>query len=509
MFKLIFLFYRLKILNFKGIFNLLSSIFVYKINIMALLYLAKKVYGNKIAIIDENEKITYNELFYESEKIRKILYKKYGLRNKQKVAFLCKNHIVLIKSLFAVSALGVDIYLLNIEMGTEKFKEIANAINFSLIIYDKECEKTLIESGYCNNKILSYDSEVDSIHNFREFESMEDIKLEAYSSGKIIILTSGSTGKFKPVVHKPSLFNFLNPLLALINKLNLTLYNSVYIMTPIYHGYGIAILFLFITLGKRIVITQQFASKNACNIIKNNNVDIIVAVPLMIYKLIECDIRSLGSLKCIITGGAKLNAKLVENVFCRLGPILNNIYGTSESGLISIATSSDLKYSYTTVGKKIFGTKIRIMDSNKNVIKDGEIGQFFIKTKWSMKMDKCNWLAVGDLGYKDAKGYYFLSGRVDDMIVSAGENVYPVELERIIIGHPDVVDVYVVGVDDELFGQRLIAYIQILKESVISKEDMINWIKPKVPRYYMPRDIEFIDCLPYNNLGKIEKYKKS
>ncbi|MEN8906118.1 MAG: fatty acid--CoA ligase family protein, partial [Clostridiales bacterium] len=193
-------------------------------------------------------------------------------------------------------------------------------------------------------------------------------------------------------------------------------------------------------------------------------------------------------------------------VFKKLGNILYNIYGTSETGLLTISTPKDLKYNNLTIGKKISGTKIKIVDSNKNKLKNGQIGQLQIKTTWSM-IGESNWIKTGDLGYRDNNGYYFLSGRADDMIISAGENVYPIELESILIKHPYLEDVVVFGINDEAFGQRLKAYVQLSNGKNLSFDELIKWLKPKVARYHIPKEIEFVNEIPYNALGKLNKNK--
>ena len=129
---------------------------------------------------------------------------------------------------------------------------------------------------------------------------------------KIVILTGGTTGNSKAAAHKPSIFNFLNPFLTLLTRLNLINYNTAYIATPIYHGYGVAILFLFIALGKKMVINNGFDAKKACCLIREHNVEVVTVVPLMIYKMLKNNAEDLKSLACIASGGAELNPKLVE-----------------------------------------------------------------------------------------------------------------------------------------------------------------------------------------------------
>ncbi len=145
------------------------------------------------------------------------------------------------------------------------------------------------------------------------------------------------------------------------------------------------------------------------------------------------------------------------------------------------------------------------MDNNKKEVPIGRIGQFCIKNKWSMRNSSNTWIETGDLGYRDKKGYYFLCGRADNMIVSAGENVYPVEVEQILITHPDVDDVAVIGISDENFGQRLKAFVKPVENSCITREELFEWLRSRVARFQMPKEIVFLDNMPYTPLGKLDK----
>jgi len=122
-----------------------------------------------------------------------------------------------------------------------------------------------------------------------------------------------------------------------------------------------------------------------------------------------------------------------------------------------------------------------------------------------MRNSNNSWIETGDLGYRDSKGYYFLSGRVDDMVVSAGENVYPVEIEQVLINHPQVEDVAVIGISDEVFGQRLKAFILPVKNASITKEELFDWLRYRVARFQLPKEIIFVNDMPYTSLGKLDK----
>ncbi|MDF2672997.1 MAG: acyl-CoA synthetase (AMP-forming)/AMP-acid ligase [Clostridiales bacterium] len=504
-FKLIYVLYKIRLLSPLGVYRLINAICKYGINIMTLLCFAERAYDDKIVLMDEYETISYKQLFLQSKKLAILLKENYQLNDGQKVGFLCKNHAALVKSIFAVSLLGADIYLLNVEMSKSQFNKLLDNHDFDLLVYDFELSSLIEQSHYTKDKILSYHDNLLSINNLLNSSINEKLKLPRTSLSKIVLLTGGTTGNFKEAPHKPSIFNYLNPFLTLLTRLNLLEHSTAYIATPIYHGYGIAVLLLFITLGKKVIINNGFDAKKACCLIREHNVEVVTVVPLMVYKMLKNSAEDLKSLTCIVSGGAELNPKLVDETFSKLGDVMYNLYGTSEAGLNIIATPQDLKYSVNTIGKKINGVKLKILDNCKREVEVGKTGQFCIKNKWSMRNRNNSWIETGDLGYRDKNSYYFLCGRVDDMIVSAGENVYPIEVEQVLINHPQVEDVAVIGISDEKFGNRLKAFILPVKNSNITREEIFEWLHNRVARFQVPKEITFVDNLPYTTLGKLDK----
>ena len=505
MFKLIYVLIKMRLLSPLGLYSLISAISKHGINIMALLSFAERAYANKTVLVDDYETLSYKKLLSQSKKLTIALKENYQFKSGQKVGFLCKNHASLVKSIFAVSQLGADIYLLNVEMSRSQFNYLLDQNDFDFLIYDSELSSLIEQSSYSKEKILSYHEHLPAIDNLLNTNVNEKLKIKRSSSSKIVILTGGTTGNSKIAAHKPSILNYLNPFLTLLTRLNLINYNTAYIATPIYHGYGAAVLLLFIALGEKVVINNGFDAKKACYLFREHNVEVVTVVPLMLNKMLKHNIDDLRSLSCIVSGGAELNPRLVDETFSKLGDVLYNLYGTSESGLNIIATPEDLKYSAKTVGKKINGVRLKILDNNKDEVKIGETGQLCIRNRWSMRNSNNSWIETGDLGYRDSKGFYFLSGRVDDMVVSAGENVYPVEIEQVLINHPQVEDAAVIGISDEIFGQRLKAFILPVKNANITKEELLDWLRHKVARFQLPKDITFVTDMPYTPLGKLDK----
>jgi len=498
--RLFYVLYKVKLLSPKGLYYLLSSIFTCGINLMALLHFAEKKFTDQIALVDDRETLTYKQLKEQSTKLAQSLVEKTQLQPGMKVGVLCRNHASLVKTIFAVSRVGADIYLLNTEISKQQFNAFDERHNFNLVIYDREL-RTIIQN-YSKQKILSYHSDLPAISNFLKSKANQLI-LPRTSKSKLVLQTSGTTGLSKDAAHKPSLFHYLDPFVAFIKRLRILDYRNAYIATTIYHGYGIAVLLLFIPLGKKAVITSGFNAKQACELIQQHQIEVVTVVPLMLQKMLLTNQAQLKSLKCIASGGAKLPTKLVDETFQKLGYVLYNLYGTSETGLNFIATPQDLMYSATTIGKKMPGLKISILDGNKKDVRTGIIGQLCMKSDWSIR--KHTWIETGDAGYRDENGFYFLCGRIDDMVVSGGENVYPIEIEQVLIKHPQIHDVAVIGIFDDQFGQRLKAFVVPEKNEVLTEEEVIAWLRKRVARFQLPKEVTLVEQLPYTPLGKLDK----
>lgn len=497
--------YKVGMLTPRGLYRLVSAIYHYGINLLMLVKVAAQGYGQRAAIVDDRETLSFEQLFAQSERLSILLQQKYGLASGQKVGFMCKNHASLVKAIFAASHAGSDIYLLTPEMSIGQFNELLDRYDFDLLVHDAEMTAFIEQSAYAKERVLSYHEHLPAINLLLHTSVPDKPKRQRTSASRIILLTGGTTGKAKRVAHKPSLFNYLPPFLALLTRLQLLRYQTAYIATPLYHGYGIAILLLFIALGKKIVITSRFDAAKACDLIQQHKVEVVTVVPIMLDKMLKQQVNSLKSLRCIASGGAELNPKLVAEVFSKVGDVLYNLYGTSEAGLNMIATPHDMKYSANTIGQKIKGVSVHVLGPNKQKCGPGEIGEFCMKNSWSMRMKHRSWIETGDLGYRDEHGYYFLCGRTDDRIVSAGVNVYPIELEQLLIQHPAVQDVAVVGIRDEMFGQRLKAVVQLHPQADLTKELLLEWLRPRAARYQLPKEIVFVEQIAYTPVGKRDK----
>lgn len=487
--------YKTGLFSVIGIFRLMLSILNEGVNLMTLLAWASRMKGKKLGAIDETESLSYLELYHQSLNLAKNIKNDYLHQQKSKVAVIGYNHLSMLKSIFALSRCGADVYLLNVEIKKDQFDRLFNRFKFDLIIIEDEL-KYLTDDTPLSVILMSETSDLAK----KECKS----KLNKAYGGNLVVLTGGSTGDPKPASRKPSLFTFLNPFFALLSKVHLDKYNSVYIGTPIYHGFGVATVFSAMALCATLYLRKKFEASAACSFIRDHKIEVLTLVPLMLKRMLLHAPVDLNSVRAILTGAAPLRPDEVQLSQKILGDRLFNLYGTSEAGFCIMATPEDLKYDVKTIGKPVQGVKLHILDNNDQKVSTLEIGRLCVKARWSV--NKTAYIETGDLGYRDKMDYIFLCGRTDDMIVSGGVNVYPLELENILLQHQDLEKVVVLGIPDEEFGQRLKAVIHKKSNSDINEERLRSWLKTKCTRYQMPKIIEFKD-IEFSEFGKVNKKK--
>ena len=195
----------------------------------------------------------------------------------------------------------------------------------------------------------------------------------------------------------------------------------------------------------------------------------------------------------------------------QFGDVIYNNYNATEAGMIATATPADLRAAPDTAGQPAEGTEIHILDADFKQLPAREVGQIFVSnstgfdgyTTGATKDFHAGFMASGDLGYLDEAGRLFVVGRDDEMIVSGGENVYPIEVEKTLTSHPAVAEATALGVDDEQFGQRLAAFVVLKPGAQATSDELKQHVRDNLANYKVPRELIILDELPRNITGKI------
>jgi len=220
-----------------------------------------------------------------------------------------------------------------------------------------------------------------------------------------------------------------------------------------------------------------------------------------------------SSVRILISAAAPLTPVLAEGLMDEFGDILYNVYGTTETGFGAIARPGNLRAAPGTVGRPPFGTELRILDDSGRELPVGEAGHLFVGgplifdgySGGGSRETAGDLMNTGDLGHIDEQGRLFIDGREDDMIVSGGENVFPGEVENLLRHHDGVEDAAVIGVDDEEFGQRLRAFVVRADRVHLSEAELKAYVKERLARFKVPREVVFVDEVPRNPTGKVLK----
>jgi long-chain acyl-CoA synthetase len=247
-------------------------------------------------------------------------------------------------------------------------------------------------------------------------------------------------------------------------------------------------------------------------------------VPTMFVRLLRlpAEVKAkydLSSLRWITHGAAPCAPAVKRQMIDWWGPVINEYYGATETGIVVWHDSAEALRKPGTVGRVVDGATMRIVDEQGRDVKQGEIGEIYLRgplySEFTYNNDDAkrreialgDLVTVGDVGYQDADGYLYLCDRKRDMIISGGVNIYPAEIESVLIQMPGVRDCAVFGIPDEEFGEQICAYVEPLPGAAIDATAVRGYLGQHLARYKMPRVVELAASLPREDSGKIFKRK--
>ena len=338
--------------------------------------------------------------------------------------------------------------------------------------------------------------------------------------GAVIIYTSGTTGRPKGAVR-----NFgsgqLEGFFAFIGETPMRVDDRHLAVCPLYHSTGLGFTGMSLALGATIVILREFEAEEFLRAIDREKITTTAIVPTMLHRLMALpdevfrryDLRSLRAVFC---GGAQLPSTLAARALDRLGPVLFNFYGATETGLVTVASPDDLRACPGTIGRAVPGAEIRLLGESGREVRMGEVGELY--TRNSMLVSgyhgdeaatasslRDGFFSVGDLATVDSEGRFQIVGRQRDMVISGGVNVYPAEVEAAIETHASVAQVAVIGIADEEWGERLRAFVVRRPGCDVDAPTLRAWCRDRLSGAKVPKEYVFLDALPANPTGKILK----
>jgi fatty-acyl-CoA synthase len=469
-------------------------------------------YPNEPAVIDERSTITYQELDRRCAAIAAGLHSTYGIVAGSNVAVLCRNHRGFLEASLAASRLGADVLFVNTGFAPAQLAAVLGRHRPDLLILDEEF---LPAPGDIPRVLAWHQTDSEATLDQLASKTWADPPTPA-KPGHITILTSGTTGVPKAAPRPPTVTGLAGLTASTLNRIGLRVGEPMVICPPLFHGLGLLYSMLALFLGSPLILARRYDAQAVLASVDRSRAGSVVAVPVMLQRMLDLPATEiarydLSSLRAVISGAAALGPALAERFIAQFGAILCDVYGSSEIGIATIATSADLIAAPGTVGRPCLGSSVRILGDDDKVLPAGLTGRIFAGgglvfdgySDGGSKTVVDGRMSTGDLGHLDEQGRLFVDGREDDMIVSGGENVYPVEVEDCLESHPAVADAAVVGVDDLEFGQRLVAYVVLARGATATEDELIQHVRTNLARYKAPRQVVLVDELPRNATGKV------
>lgn len=336
-----------------------------------------------------------------------------------------------------------------------------------------------------------------------------------------IMFSGGTTGRSKAIRRLPITAEQDR---RLFDALTVSERSRVLINGPLYHNSPSMTTISAIRAGAAVVLQPRFDAEGLLADIERYAITNVHLVPTMFVRLLKLPQATrrrydLSSLELVTHGAAPCAPQIKRAMIDWFGPILLEYYGGTETGAITLIDSHEWLSHPGSVGKAVENARIEIVDDDGKVLPQGEIGEIFMwnayqpnftyhgQDRLRESIERDGLVTCGDVGYLDREGYLFLCDRKKDMVISAGVNIFPAEIENVLIGLPGVRDCAVFGIPDEEFGEALAAAIQRDPGATLAAAEVKAYLEARIAHYKVPRVIEFCAELPREDSGKIFKRK--
>jgi acyl-CoA synthetase (AMP-forming)/AMP-acid ligase II len=470
-----------------------------------------------IGLVDELGELTYRQLDLRSNALARALADR-GVGSGSVLALLARDHRGAVDTMLAAGKLGAKLLLMNTGFAGPQLLDVVEREHVAAFIHDQEFTELAADLPEDMPRYLAW---VDG-HGTFPIETLDELITSTSdrpvsaprNPGSLTLLTSGTTGTPRGAPRQ-----IRSPLVAaqFLDRIPLRAGEGTMLAAPLFHGTGLSQFVLSFGLGSTVVLRRRFDPEATLAAIQDNKCTALVVVPTMLQRLLDVGDEVLKrydttSLRIVFCAGSALAPELGNRATEAFGPVIHNLYGSTEVAVASVATPEDWAVAPGTVGKAPVGCRVALFDEDgARITAPATTGRVFVASGLSFegysdgrhKEIIDGLLSTGDIGHFDENGLLFIDGRDDDMIVSGGENVFPAEIEHLLAEYDGVTEAAVIGVPDEDFGQRLRAFVVVREKDAVSADDLKAHVRANLARYKVPREVVFLDELPRNATGKV------
>jgi fatty-acyl-CoA synthase len=474
--------------------------------------------GERVGLIDELGPLTFAELDARSNAIAWALRAR-GIGEEDCVGILCRNHRGFFDATFGAGKVGARLLYLNTDFAGPQLRDVCERERVSLLIHDEEYAELVAPIEPRHGKVLGFTEETPGGETLEQLRAEQPTRTppEPSKPAAIVLLTSGTTGTPKGASRQQG--HSLHPLGALLSKVPYRAHESTFVAAPLFHALGFTQAILAVIMGSTTIVQRRFNPDRVLDAIGERRPTALVVVPVMLQRIVtrleeEPNRWDTGSLRVVFLSGSQLEAELVRRSQRTIGDKLYNFYGSTEVAWATFATPEDLRAAPGCAGRPPFGTIVRLFDEQGRPVSGADrVGRIFVGNGFQFegytgggnKQMIDGLMSTGDVGHFDRGGRLFIDGRDDDMIVSGGENLFPGEVEELLITHPGIEEASVIGVDDPEFGKRLAAFVVCKPDQTVTEDEVREFVKRNLARYKIPRDVSFVAELPRTPTGKVLK----
>lgn len=488
-------------------------------------------FPNKTAVILDDWKLSYVELVATVKKMANVLRER-GVKKGDKVAIMLPNTPHFPIAYYGILNAGATVVPLNCMMKSLEIQyQLEDSDAFVFIAwhgFEEEARKAFLQTETCRHLIIVGGAPSSSPPVGEALAPILDAAPSHFDMVQtmpedtaVILYTSGTTGtpKGAELTHFNIFFNafFAKDYIVKVQPDDIGL-----VVLPLFHSFGqTCVMNVGLMAGATLTMLPVFDTVKALQVIQRDRVTFLAAVPTMFFWMLDTGGAAqfdISSLKMAVSGGSALPVDVLTRFRERYGLQILEGYGLTETSPVASFNMPDRPAKPGSIGTPIWGCEMRVMREDGTFAGIDDVGEIVLRGHNLMKgyykrpgatesviID--GWFHTGDLGKMDEDGYFFIVDRKKDLIIRGGMNIYPREIEEAIYGHPDVVEVCVIGVPDEARGEEVKAYISLTKSAATTVDDLRRYCEERMARYKVPRYFEILPSLPKGPTGKLLKRK--
>ena len=459
---------------------------------------------SRTALVDDDGPLSFRDVDRRTDRIASELRAR-GLRDGDAAGLLARNGRGLVEGAVALAKVGADVLYLNTGSAAGPLRQVLDREGATAVVHDEEFAELLTPARPGRLAITT-----EELAGLALTSTLGAPPTPRHTSRQVI-LTSGTTGAPRGAARGGA---SVQDAVAALSSIPLRARETTVLAAPGFHAWGLGHLSLAMLLGSTVVLQRRFDPEQVLRAVEQHRATVLVVVPVMLERLVETartGAYDVSSLRVIASSGSALPGDLVRRVQDVFGPVLHNLYGSTEVAYAAVASPADLAADPRTAGRPPRGVVLRVVDDAGQDVPTGIAGRIFVGsglafTGYTDGTDKDRLgglVSTGDLGVLDDVGRLTVLGRDDDMVVIGGENVHPGQVEDVLAEDPSVADVAVVDEPDEVYGVRLVAHVVAAPGATVDEEHLKERVRSSLARFAVPREVRLLTELPRNATGKV------